>query len=531
MRAASHPARPPGSRPRGGSLRLIQLGFLAAFVLSTLLLYLWHGSQSVGVTGADTSKPIQPLAALVGARSDTRDGGGKVDTNTFGFRSIDVTSSTNAVNVVKTSSPGAPIPTSASSASPLTPSEEEAAALIDKLAALPVVPVKKHDVPPFRRVFWAEFSGVMPSRPGDPRFDLSARGYQAAVGGGDTSEGSSFDGKRQTSAADANSGARLERDGLLKDAVRLATRGNVCAGDISARLAQPRLSAENVSWCNWALAPESGGVQVGKSWGNLRQTEDRLRFDSLNCNMVKLGKNPSCDDAWGDKHVRDWLRSRVPLPPELQACTDRDPRMERQPQPQLQPLSRAPAHAIGDGQGPERGNGVLGHIRGFTGQPTSKMNCFANDKDDKFCVLHRAQLSLSGMKTVPPDPQKGQKQNSREFRQNFISIDCASRPPAPPSVPGQQPNPYFPFPRLFSPTLASPTCDYVLPGTVLMYSHDHIPNLGHTMQDIFNVWLMTWLSGSGSRGMRNITFLNVDALRQYNNFDDEVRSCLPAVRS
>lgn len=38
-------------------------------------------------------------------------------------------------------------------------------------------------------------------------------------------------------------------------------------------------------------------------------------------------------------------------------------------------------------------------------------------------------------------------------------------------------------------------CDYAFNETVLAYSHDNIKHLGHTMNDILNVWTMLWLSG------------------------------------
>jgi hypothetical protein len=39
----------------------------------------------------------------------------------------------------------------------------------------------------------------------------------------------------------------------------------------------------------------------------------------------------------------------------------------------------------------------------------------------------------------------------------------------------------------------------VINETVLLYSHDNIRNLAHTLNDLMNVWLMLWLSGSAGR--------------------------------
>ncbi len=62
-------------------------------------------------------------------------------------------------------------------------------------------------------------------------------------------------------------------------------------------------------------------------------------------------------------------------------------------------------------------------------------------------------------------------------------------------------------------------CDYVVNETVLAYSHDDIHNLGHTMSDLMNVWLMLWLSQHGPHA-KSIHFLNIDALRQGHNYHD-----------
>lgn len=65
----------------------------------------------------------------------------------------------------------------------------------------------------------------------------------------------------------------------------------------------------------------------------------------------------------------------------------------------------------------------------------------------------------------------------------------------------------------------STRCDYVVDGTVLAYSHDDIKNLGHTMSDFLNVWLMLWLAQYGGHA-RDIHFLNIDALRMGHNYHD-----------
>jgi hypothetical protein len=59
----------------------------------------------------------------------------------------------------------------------------------------------------------------------------------------------------------------------------------------------------------------------------------------------------------------------------------------------------------------------------------------------------------------------------------------------------------------------------VIDETVLAFSHDDINNLGHTMSDLMNVWAMLWMSGAAPYA-HEISFLNIDALRQGHNYND-----------
>jgi hypothetical protein len=99
---------------------------------------------------------------------------------------------------------------------------------------------------------------------------------------------------------------------------------------------------------------------------------------------------------------------------------------------------------------------------------------------------------------------------SKKFGSNFISADCAS---------GGAPA-GFPFAHLYSPQVSSVQCDYVHNGTLLMFSHDDIRNLGHTLNDIMNVWIMMWLDGV-ARDSHNLNMLNIDSFKLGHNFDDE----------
>ena len=69
--------------------------------------------------------------------------------------------------------------------------------------------------------------------------------------------------------------------------------------------------------------------------------------------------------------------------------------------------------------------------------------------------------------------------------------------------------------------LPTQRCDYVINGTVLLYSHDDIRNLGHTMNDIMNVYLLRWLHRIG-RHSNQITFLNVDSFNLGHNHHDTI---------
>ncbi|KAJ1443507.1 hypothetical protein B484DRAFT_277035 [Ochromonadaceae sp. CCMP2298] len=64
-------------------------------------------------------------------------------------------------------------------------------------------------------------------------------------------------------------------------------------------------------------------------------------------------------------------------------------------------------------------------------------------------------------------------------------------------------------------------CDYVINDTVLAYSHDDIQNLGHSMTDFMNVWAMLWLSSMGPYS-KDVTFLNIDAIRQGHSYNDQL---------
>jgi len=237
---------------------------------------------------------------------------------------------------------------------------------------------------------------------------------------------------------------RLEAE--LQKSIQQATIGQVCSQDISKTLSTPSLTPSNVSWCQWALAPapKGAGVQVGKSWGILKtDKESKERFDKLNCNVVASGKNPSCDDAWGDSHIHTWRKGKV----ESIKCGEKRP-----------------------GSGSASGGASFG----------SKVECFDNANADRFCVLEKAKIDFSKMKTVVRSESQGYRTNTRVFEKDFLSIDCPAPTSSQAGSDGGLDTKFFPFPHLFSTLVTSPNaqCDYVMNGTVMLFSHDDISNLG-----------------------------------------------------
>lgn len=234
---------------------------------------------------------------------------------------------------------------------------------------------------------------------------------------------------------------------------------NLCSQETVHKLARPRLPQEEVEWCKWALSPSGGQVVVGKSWGNLKTKKDKDRFDSNNCNAVNNGKNPSCDDSWGDVHMERWLNQSA----SAFQCDKKK---------------------------------------------SSRVNCYRNDNSDLYCDMDNVQINFRKVKKVP---RPGGMTPSKKFEQNFLSTDCRD---------GIIKYDDFSFPHLYSPQLSTKTCDIIYNGTLLLYSHDDIRNLGHTLNDIMNIWVILWLSGRG-RYADDIEMLNVDSFKLGHNFDDQ----------
>lgn len=229
----------------------------------------------------------------------------------------------------------------------------------------------------------------------------------------------------------------------------------ICSAAMQNKLAAPQLPKADFDWCQWALSSSGGGVMVGKSWGKLKKDE-KQKFDQLNCNAVSSGKNPSCDDSWGDAHINTWKKT---LNEQLQCDV---------------------------------------------GRP-SQMECFSNVNKDVYCSLKNAMIDFSKVQKV----SRPGNTPSKKFEHNFISADCKA----------DKMEPSFPFPHLYSPELSTKQCDYVYNGTLLMFSHDDIRNLGHTLNDIMNVWVLMWLNGI-ARHAKSVDMLNIDSFKLGHNFDD-----------
>ena len=219
----------------------------------------------------------------------------------------------------------------------------------------------------------------------------------------------------------------------------------------------PQLSKEDYEWCQWTFT--GGGVIVGKSYGTL-QANDRNKYERLNCNAVKtIGINPNCEHSFGDSHILEWKAKKI-----SNLCDKTE-------------------------QG-------------------SKVHCFDSVSNARSCYFENVMIDFSKMHD---DPRGGRSTKSRKFDDGFLKSDCDSKYSD------------INFYNVYSPGLdkANTVCDYVLNETVLMYSHDNIRNLGHTMSDMMNVWLILWIANE-AQNIRDISFLNIDALRLGHNYDDDL---------
>lgn len=57
-----------------------------------------------------------------------------------------------------------------------------------------------------------------------------------------------------------------------------------------------KLADTDTKWCQWATSEKGGQVRPGESYGSLKP-EDITKFESLSCNLVAKGLNPSCEEV------------------------------------------------------------------------------------------------------------------------------------------------------------------------------------------------------------------------------------------
>ena len=246
----------------------------------------------------------------------------------------------------------------------------------------------------------------------------------------------------------------------------------LCSNEIIQKLSQPTLSKQDFEWCKWAINPKGGKVIVGKSWGLLNTKKDQNKFDNLNCNAVQNNKNPSCDDSWGDNHIKNWINNKI----NKYQCDY---------------------------------------------NKKSNIYCYNNDNNDQFCRIENAQINFSKMHRI----ERGSGQTaSKKFDFNFLSSNCINSSSSSTTV-------GFPFQHLYSNQISTKQCDYIYNNTLILYSHDDIRNLGHTLNDIMNVWIMLWLAGT-ARDASTIDMLNIDSFKLGHNFNDQPNSFfLPYIKT
>lgn len=255
---------------------------------------------------------------------------------------------------------------------------------------------------------------------------------------------------------------------------------NICPLSLEEKLNKPSLSKEEYNWCLDQLNPSIGAVVVGKSWGNLKTHQQRTKFEDFHCNSVNSGMNPSCSDAWGDAHINNWRKNLV--------------------------LNKTCSFA---------NNPTIPNLfkQSKISSTTSNIQCYKNEIEDTYCSFTNFQINFNRFQRK--NDQNGK--STRVFEKDFLSIPCNDDAEGTTlKIPG------FKLDQLFSTTLSNPKrCDVFIPGTTVLFGHDNIRNLAHTMNDIMNVWLIMWLEGTADQ-MKDINFLTVDGLKAYHNFDDIV---------
>lgn len=234
----------------------------------------------------------------------------------------------------------------------------------------------------------------------------------------------------------------------------------MCGLDILTNITK-KLSTSDIKWCQWALNPKGGNVIIGHSYGKLIPFEIE-RFEYLDCQAVAFGLDLSCDDMWGDGFLQSWKRNKV----NEKLCED-------------------------------------------TGA-NSKITCQDSPyPTSRFCIFENAMMNFKRSRIMT----RNDGNPYRAFEKGFLSADC-----------GYTAKDNIGYLQIYKPDIDGSTdaiCDFMFNETVLVYSHDNIKNLGHSMiSDFLNVWTMMWLSGN-SRKSKDITLLNLDGIFKSTHYNHD----------
>ena len=208
----------------------------------------------------------------------------------------------------------------------------------------------------------------------------------------------------------------------LPEIIKESTAQYECPSTIVKAINEPILNENDYKWCEWAIT--SGEVEAGKSWGKLK-TEERLNYERLSCNVVATTRsNPTCNDGWGDEHLQKWKNNRLNV--------------------------------------------------SFCNVPSeSSFECFENVNKDTFCVGSKVKLDFSRISTESRDGTRISTESSdgkliRVFNQGFITTDC------------KKINDHFGVYQDMLGAKNDAQCDHHV-DYLLVYGHDHIDNLGHSL--------------------------------------------------
>lgn len=139
----------------------------------------------------------------------------------------------------------------------------------------------------------------------------------------------------------------------------------------------------------------------------------------------------------------------------------------------------------------------------------SKIKCYDSPLgNSRYCIFDNAMMNFKKMRRVT----KQDGTISRQWERGFLSADCGFE--------GKDDIGYL---QVYKPDIdgsSDAICDYVFNETVLAYSHSNIKSMGHFVSDYLNVWSTLWLSDN-TQNTRDISFLNIDAMRTGRCYDDQ----------